>query len=47
MGTDDDLTWYEQILSQAFELGDKKRLGHGPEDVQELRILNRIVCPPP
>ena len=43
MGTDEDLTWYEDILSQAFELGERKRLGHEPGDVQELRILNRIV----
>ena len=43
LGTDDELTWYEGFLAEAFELRDKTRLGPGPQGAKEVRILNRIL----
>ena len=37
------MEWYRTILSQAFELGDCKILGHGVNEVQEVKILNRVL----
>ena len=35
--------WYKGVLSEALELGDFQVLGHGRCEVQEVRILNRIL----
>jgi len=41
-GTDRDLNWFEAMLSKEFEVKVRGRLGSGPKDLQEIRILNRI-----
>ena len=43
MGTDADLTWYENQLKLSFEVKLRGRLGHGCAGPQQLRILNRII----
>ena len=43
LGVDEALNWYETELAKHFELKLRGRLGHDKGDVQEMRILNRIV----
>ena len=43
LANDDQLSWYEENLRKAFELGECSRLGLGPQHVREIRILNRIL----
>ena len=43
MGTDESLDKYEKGLASHFELKIKGRLGLGPNDGKEMRVLNRIV----
>ena len=42
-GTDRALTKIEEGMSKAFMCKIEGRLGDGPTDVQQLRILNRVV----
>ena len=43
LGTDHGLNLYEQGLAKCFECKLKGRLGLGPKDEKEMRVLNRIV----
>ena len=43
LGTKESLDRYEQELSKVFELKVRGRLGEGPKDDKEIRIINRIV----
>ena len=43
LGSDEALTWYENILANAFEIGDKHRMGDDPKDDKQVRILNRVL----
>ena len=43
LGTPSGLDRYEKGMQQSFECKLKGRLGHGKEDLKEMRILNRIV----
>ena len=43
LGVDESLNWYETELAKHFELKLRGQLGHDKGDVQEMRILNRIV----
>ena len=43
LGTKEDLDRYERELAKVFELKIRGRLGEGPKDDKEIRILNRIV----
>lgn len=42
-GPKESLDWFEGSLEEAYELTQGGRLGPGPEDQKEGRILNRIV----
>ena len=41
-GSDSNLDWFEKLLQKAFEVKLRGRLGSGPKDLDEIRILNRI-----
>ena len=43
LGTSEGLDLYETGMCAAFECKLKGRLGTGPEDFKEMRVLNRIV----
>ena len=43
LGTPDGLDKYEQGMLKTFECKIKGRLGTGPDDCKEMRVLNRIV----
>ena len=43
LGTAESLDLYEAGMAKAFECKMKGRLGHDPEDLKEMRVLNRIV----
>jgi hypothetical protein len=43
LGTDSDLDWIQNAIAGKFEIKVRGRLGDGSGDVQEMRILNRIV----
>ena len=43
LGTPSGLDMYEKGMAETFECKFKGRLGHGPEDLKEMRVLNRIV----
>ena len=43
LGTDEGLDHYEKGMQAAFEVKPKGRLGRGPNDPKEMRILNRYV----
>ena len=43
LGTDEDLDWYETELQRYFEVELRGRLGTGSKDLQEIKILNRVV----
>ena len=43
LGVDESLNWYETELAKHFELKLRGRLGNDKGDVQEMRILNRII----
>ena len=43
LGTADSLDLYEAEMCKAFECKLKGRLGHQPEDLKEIRVLNRVV----
>ena len=43
LGTSDGLDLYEKGMCEAFECKIKGRLGAGPKDAKEMRVLNRIV----
>ena len=43
LGTDVGLDAYEKSMAEHFECKFKGRLGHGPNDLREMRVLNRIV----
>ena len=43
LGLAENLHWYEQRFKQHFEIGKLERLGTGPNDQREIRILHRIV----
>ena len=43
LGTPEELTMYEKGMQEVFECKLKGRLGTGPEDCKEMRVLNRIV----
>ena len=42
-GYDADLDWVQEAMSKAFLCKVCGRLGNGPGDVQELRLLNRVI----
>ena len=42
LGTDSGLDWFQKVLSDAFEVEARGRLGTSPQDQQEVRILNRL-----
>ena len=42
-GCDEDLDWAHEGMGKAFLCKVVGRLGNGPGDVQELRLLNRVV----
>ena len=43
LGTPTGLDKYERGMADSFECKFKGRLGHGPDDLKEMRVLNRIV----
>ena len=43
-GYDEDLAWVEAAMCKAFPCKVGGRLGGGSGDVQELRLLNRVIC---
>jgi hypothetical protein len=43
LGDDVDLDWIQSAVALKFEIKVRGRLGDGPGDVQEMRILNRVV----
>ena len=43
LGTDSALDTYEKELMRCFDVKLRGRLGEGPEDLREIRVLNRIV----
>ena len=43
LGTKADLDRYERELAKVFDLKVRGRIGEGPDDDKEIRILNRIV----
>ena len=43
LGEDADLDWIQVALAEKFDIKIRGRLGDGPGNVQEMRILNRIV----
>ena len=43
LGTQDGLDKYEAGMRETFECKMKGRLGRGPKDLKEMRVLNRIV----
>ena len=42
-GPKDQLDWFKAELEKRYELTEAHRLGPGPEDDREARVLNRIV----
>ena len=42
-GPKDALDWYKQELQKHYELDEGARLGPGPTDTKEAKMLNRIV----
>ena len=43
LGTPGGVNKYKKGMADSFECNFKGRLGHGPDDVKETRVLNRIV----
>ena len=43
VGPHDSLEWFKERLSSKYELKEGARLGSGPNDDKEGRVLNRIV----
>ena len=43
LGTPHGLDLYEKGMSKSFGFRFKGRLGHGPDDLKEMRVLNHIV----
>ena len=43
LGDKQGLDAYEKALAKRFELKIRGRLGEGPDETKEIRILNRIV----
>ena len=43
LGTDKGLDLYEQGMTRAFECELRGRLGTGPKDLKEVKLLNRII----
>ena len=41
-GNDRQLDWFEKMLKDSFDVKLRGRLGSGPKDLQEIRILNRV-----
>ena len=42
-GPKDALDWYKAELQKHYELDERARLGPGPEDTKESKMLNRVV----
>ena len=42
-GSKEGLDWFKEALKQRYELKEGSRLGPGPEDEKEGRVLNRVV----
>ena len=42
-GNEDSLNLYEAGLKQCFEVKIRGRLGYGIDDINEMRLLNRII----
>ncbi len=40
---DSQLDWFQSEISKAFDVKNRGRLGDGQTDVQDIRILNRVV----
>jgi len=43
LGTDEQLDWYTAAMQGEFDIKIRGRLGSGPKDDKEIRILNRVV----
>ena len=43
LGSDEDLDWFEKEIKAKFEVKVRGRLGPGANDLEFIRILNRIV----
>jgi hypothetical protein len=43
VGPKDSLDWFKNTLEQHYELEESARLGPGPGDAKEARVLNRLV----
>ena len=39
----DALDWYEGAVASEYEIAVGPRLGPGPEDAKEARVLNRVI----
>ena len=43
VGNDEDLDWFEDMISKEFEVKVRGRLGIDKEDIKSIRILSRVV----